>query len=76
MALIASSIADLWFWRREKASVWSFVERKMWWLVKNSIIAIRGFLIAVWSALDIVSKLVSTGKKVQSLELPVRHRAP
>lgn len=69
VALMVSSITDLWFLRTEAAGVLSFVRRRTWWLVVNSIVAIRGFLIAVLRVSRMVSGLVSSGSGVPSLSM-------
>src|SRR5437899_6669246 len=69
VALIASSITDRWFLRTEEAGVLSFVRRRTWWLVVNSIVAISGFLIAVLIASRIVRVLVESGREGPSLSM-------
>src|ERR1700709_883169 len=71
MVLMVSSITDQWFLRTEVAGVLSFVRRRTWWLVVNSMVAISGFLIAVLSALRIVSGLLSSGRAVPSLAMTI-----
>ena len=69
VALIASSITERWFLRTEEAGVLSFVRRRTWWLVVNSIVAISGFLIAVLIASRIVRVLVESGREEPSLSM-------
>src|SRR5713101_6589936 len=69
VALMVSSITERWFFRTEEAGVLSLVRRRTWWLVVNSIVAIRGFLIAVLIELRIVRGLVVSGSGVPSLSM-------
>src|SRR5207253_8051977 len=72
VALIASSITERWFLRTEEAGVLSFVRRRTWWLVVNSIVAISGFLIVVLIASRMVRVLVVSGRGEQSLSKIMR----
>ena len=62
VALMVSSITERWFLRTEEAGVLSLVRRRTWWLVVNSIVAIRGFLIAELMELRMVRALVLSGR--------------
>jgi len=61
VALMASSMAGRWDLRTERAGVLSFVISYMLWFAVNSIVAIRGFLIAELMALQMVRLLVLSG---------------
>src|SRR5437660_8372374 len=71
VALMASSITERWFLRTEEAGVLSFVRRRTWWLVVNSIVAISGFLIAVLIASRMVRVLVVSGRGEPSLSMTI-----
>src|SRR5207237_9929499 len=69
VALMASSITERWFLRTEEAGVLSFVRRRTWWVVVNSIVAISGFLIAVLIASRIVRVLGESGREAPCLSM-------
>ncbi|RPA98033.1 hypothetical protein L873DRAFT_1065498 [Choiromyces venosus 120613-1] len=59
VALIGSSIVRQWCLRIEVAGVLSLVIKKTWWLVVNSMVVIRGFLMlrsAIRSLLSYISQ--------------------
>jgi len=64
VALMASSMAGWWDLRTEMAGVLSLVISLMLWFVVNSMVAIRGFLIAELMALRMVRLLVLSGSAV------------
>src|SRR5437868_8047227 len=69
VVLMASSITERGFLRTEEAGVLSFVRRRTWWLVVNSIVAISGFLIEVLIASRIVRVLVVSRRGEPSLSM-------
>src|SRR5437588_2313611 len=69
VALMASSMAWRWDLMTEVAGVLFLVIRLMLWLVVNSMVAIRGFLIAELIASRMVSLLVLSGRAVPSLSM-------
>ena len=71
VALIASSMAGRWDLRTEVARVLFLVIRQILWLVVNSMVAIRGFLIAELIASHMVRLLVLSGRAVPSLSMTI-----
>src|SRR5205807_2847500 len=68
-ALMASSMAGRWDLRTEVAGVLFLVIRRILWLVVNSMVAIRGFLIPELIASRMVRLLVLSGRAVPSLSM-------
>jgi len=69
VALMACSMAGRWDLRTERAGVLSLVISFMLWFVVNSVVAIRGFLIAELMALQMVRLLVLSGSAVPFLSM-------
>src|SRR6266403_586652 len=69
--LMASSMAGRWDLRTEVAGVLSFVIRRMLWLVVNSMVATRGFLMAELIASRMVRLVVLSGSAVPSLSMTI-----
>src|SRR5207302_3698198 len=69
VALMASSMVGRWDLRTEVAGVLFLVMRRMLWFVVNSMVAIRGFLMAELMASRIVRLLVLSGRAVPSLSM-------
>jgi len=71
VALMAPSMAGRWDLRTERAGVLSLVISLMLWFVVNSMVAIRGFLIAELMALRMVRLLVLSGSPVPFLSMTI-----
>src|SRR5437588_12403458 len=71
VALMASSMAGRWDLRTEVAGVLFLVIRWMLWLVVNSMVAIKGFLIAELIASRMVRLSVLSGRAVPSLSMTI-----
>jgi len=69
VALMASSMAGQWDLRTERVGVLSLVISLMLWFVVNSMVAIRGLLIAELMALPMVRLLVLSGSAVPFLSM-------